>query len=117
MTRGVLDVPVVIDLRDALEGYALAQLVQMDTKSLNLLGELAMAVASRELQRAIGEAPKSRRQTATIHEPSLENVERVVGLDAARGDTVDLVDGLLCRHAGPLGYTASCGVRSRLKRR
>jgi len=70
----------------------------MDTKGLNLQGEFSVTVASRQFLRAISEAPKSDRQAASIHQLSLENVERAVSLHPTGRDTVDLVDCLLCRH-------------------
>ena len=98
MACGVLDVPVLIDLRNALEGNALTQCIQMGTKGLNFLYEFSVAISSREFLRAIGEAPKSGRQAAATQQLSLENVERAVGLHATCRDSVDFVDCFLCRH-------------------
>jgi hypothetical protein len=53
MACSVLDVPVVIDLRNALEGNALTQFVQMGTKGLNFLRNFSVAISSSEFLRAI----------------------------------------------------------------
>ena len=66
MACGVLDVPVLIDLRNALEGNALTQFVQMGTKGLNFPCNFSVAISSSEFLRAISEAPKSGRQAAAI---------------------------------------------------
>ena len=99
----MVDVPVSLDLGNAVERYVHAQPLHLDAKVLNLSRELGVARASCLLLRTIGEAAKGRRQATAVLQLPLEHVESAVGLSPSRGEAMDLVERFLCRHDISLG--------------
>jgi hypothetical protein len=91
----MLDVPIALDLGDAVERHVHAQPFHLDAKLLNLSRELGVSLPACLFLRPVAEAAKGGRQAAAILQAPLEHVERVVGLPATCGEAMDFVEGFL----------------------